>query len=102
MTISVGQDCVILEGDVVIEEADTLHAALAAQLRPVELGSCRSIHTAVLGILLAARPPIGAMPALPLLASLLAGLPRADGTGPAVVEPDIAPLTEGSSGKPLS
>lgn len=74
MPMTIGQDSLVLDGEIRIEEADTLHAALLERMRPIDLGPCIAVHTAVLGVLLAARPPLVRLPADPFLAGLLAGL----------------------------
>ena len=66
-----------LEGHVPPEDAEALLAWVRTQRRPaVHLGHCQSLHTAVLQVLLAARPTVKVPPAEPRLASLLAGLPQ--------------------------
>jgi len=83
MSLTIGSEALVLEGELRIEEADGLHAALVERMRPVDLGACAEMHTAVLGVLLAARPAITRPPADPFLAALLVDLPRAEPPAPA-------------------
>ena len=63
MTVRLDDGMVVLEGDCRVEEAETLAALLSADVRPVDLSRCRSLHGAVLQALLCFRPPVAARPA---------------------------------------
>jgi hypothetical protein len=61
-----------LEGNVSVEDAETLAQWLHKQAAPaVHLGKCEHVHGAVLQVLLATRPRVTAPPADPLLAGVL-------------------------------
>ena len=65
MTVRLRADGVIaLEGVCAIEDAETLQGLLLAHPdAPVDWRSCRSVHTAVIQILLVVRPPLQGPPA---------------------------------------
>lgn len=68
------EDAVIhLEGACPVEEAERLLELLQSGTPTgIDMGGCRSVHTAVLQLLLASPLPIHVAPAEPLLAALLA------------------------------
>jgi hypothetical protein len=73
MTIRYLKKHAALEGIVGVDDAEALTQWLLQQVAPaVHLGKCEHLHGAVLQVLLALRPKVTALPADPLLASVLA------------------------------
>jgi hypothetical protein len=73
MTIRYLKKYAALEGNVSVEDAETLAQWLQKHKAPsVHLGKCEHVHGAVLQVLLAVRPKLVAAPADPLLAGVLA------------------------------
>ncbi|PXA84767.1 hypothetical protein DMC47_39060 [Nostoc sp. 3335mG] len=63
MTIRVDQGVIFLEGRCRIEEAETLLGHLLEDGdRPVDLSGCEALHSAVVQILMAAKPVISRRP----------------------------------------
>jgi len=61
-----------LEGNVSVEDAETLSQWLQQQAAPaVHLGKCEHLHAAVLQVLLALRPRVKVPPSDPWLAQVL-------------------------------
>jgi hypothetical protein len=78
----------VADGACLVEDALALLEFLQANGgAQVDLGSCSHVHTAVLQVLLAARPPISAMPREPFLARWL---PQALGLPQALAPSDLA------------
>ena len=72
MSLVVDGDAIVLTGRCAAEDAETLLAAL--QDRPglvVDVAGVQKLHTAVLQILLALRPPIRGVPSDPFLRELV-------------------------------
>lgn len=68
MTVRVADGAILLEGECPVDEAEALLEALLADPRaPVDWSACRDLHTAVLQVLLAARPTMRGLPADPFL-----------------------------------
>lgn len=64
-----------LEGNISVEDAETLAQWLQKQAAPaVHLGKCEHLHGAALQVLLALRPQLKAAPADPWLAQVLSRL----------------------------
>jgi len=62
----------VLEGQVTVEDAETLLQYLRQAAKPaVHLGACEHLHAAVLQVLLACRPKLVAPPPDARLATLL-------------------------------
>ena len=54
-----GAGTILLEGDCLVEDAETLlNALLASPGRPLDWRGCQRLHTAVLQVVLASRPSI--------------------------------------------
>jgi hypothetical protein len=63
MSVRVEGQIVHLDGDIRIEDAESLLQALLSDSRPtVDLSACRSLHAAAAQLLLAFRPPMAGMP----------------------------------------
>lgn len=72
MSIQFTDEQAALQGVVVVEEAEALSGRLKEQPQTaVNLTECESMHTAVLQVLLALRPPMTGQPADPWLARVL-------------------------------
>lgn len=72
MTIRYLKKYAALEGNVAVDDAETLAQWLQKQATPtVHLGKCEHLHGAVLQVLLALRPKLAALPPDPHLAGVL-------------------------------
>ena len=72
MTIRYLKKYAALEGNVSVEDAETLAQWLQKQVAPaVHLGKCESVHGAVLQVLVVLRPKLVAPPREPILAAVL-------------------------------
>jgi hypothetical protein len=72
MTIRYLKKHAALEGNVSVEDAETLAQWLQKQKTPaVHLGKCEHVHGAVLQVLLALRPKVTVLPADDVLAGVL-------------------------------
>ena len=77
MSVRVDNDRVCLVGNCPVEDAEALLHALQEGSRPVDIGQAERLHTAVVQVLLVARPEVVGTPAdaflrvhlVPLLAS---------------------------------
>jgi hypothetical protein len=65
MTVRSVDGMIILSGDCPVEDAETLLGMLGDPLTRVDVEGCGRIHTAVVQILLAARPRVQGKPANP-------------------------------------
>ena len=75
MTIRYLKKYAALEGNVSVEDAETLAQWLQKHKTPaVHLGKCEHVHGGVLQVLLALRPRLVAAPTDPLLAGVLAAI----------------------------
>lgn len=75
-----------LEGHCGVEEAESLHAWMLEQTAPeVDLSACEHLHTAVLQVLLVARPSLVVLPPGGFLGQHLGQLLAARARGPARV-----------------
>jgi hypothetical protein len=83
MTIRMGADGVILlEGDCLLEEAEELLRHLLVDPRPaVDWRACTAAHTAVIQVLLAARPVLRGPPEGEFLRMFVEAVVRSDGLG---------------------
>ena len=68
MTVRVADNTVVLEGECSLEDADRLQQALLAHPEAsVDWRKCSGAHTAVVQVLLAARPAVWGLPQGPAL-----------------------------------
>lgn len=58
MTVLADDEVIVLRGRCGVEDAEPLLEALCQQSRPVDLGECEQLHTALVQVLLAARARI--------------------------------------------
>lgn len=72
MSVTVQADAIVLSGRCPAEDAEALLSALQDQPgRPVDMAQVQRMHTAVLQLLLALRPPIQQPPPDPLLREMI-------------------------------
>jgi hypothetical protein len=72
MPVTVRKGVVRLSGHCLVEEAMTLLEMLQTRAgAAVDLRTCKSLHTALLQVLVAARPTLAALPADPPLADIV-------------------------------
>lgn len=63
MPVVIDGACARIEGTARVEEAEALVAFLEGGAgRTLDLGPCRHLHSAVLQVLIAYRPPLAALP----------------------------------------
>lgn len=63
MPIELGDDRAVLSGVCAVEEAESLLAwVLQHPGAPVETADCEHLHTAILQVLMACRPPFASLP----------------------------------------
>ena len=68
MSVRLVSGVIILEGDCPVDEAEPLLELLLANPgASVDWSACGELHTAVVQVLLAARPPMGSEPGTPFL-----------------------------------
>jgi hypothetical protein len=68
MSVCLDNGVIILEGDCPVDEAESLLELLLANPgASVDWSACGQLHTAVVQVLLAARPPMGGEPGNPFL-----------------------------------
>lgn len=80
MSVEAAGDIIRLSGRCRVEDAEALLAALLEEGgRPVDLSACQTLHSAVVQVLLAAKPAMVGAPADPALARWLMPLLAAGG-----------------------
>lgn len=84
MTVRVDDGVIVLAGPCPVEDAEPLLRALQDGAAAIDLTAATRLHTAIVQLLLAARPSIVAMPAEPFLRDLLLPALIEDGAPQAV------------------
>jgi hypothetical protein len=77
MTVRLAGEVIILEGDCPVEEAEPLLELLSANPgAAVDWSACGQLHTSLVQVLLAIRPPVNGDPENPFLRHWIAALMR--------------------------